>query len=73
MPPCTMPKRSWPGAAGLALHRSAQRVVRSTAAASTGSGASGLGTSSRHIAMSEPSVAWIRMASSGRSRTRSPS
>ena len=35
-PPCTIPKRSWPGAAGAATQPRAQRVVRAIAASITG-------------------------------------
>ena len=73
-PPCTMPKRSWPGAArrgeaaprpaGGARHR---RLDRPRRGASTG------GHSSNAIAMSLPSAAWIAIARSGVSRCSLPS
>ncbi len=72
-PPCTIPKRICPGAAGAATDRSAQRAVRSTARSTTGRSAPPGGHSSKAIAMSEPNAAWMPMALSGVMRSGVPS
>ena len=73
-PPCTMPKRSWPGAARRG--HAAARPARSCAPSpprSPARGASDGGHSSNAIAMSLPSAAWIAIARSGVSRCSLPS
>ena len=61
------------GARGASTQRAAQRLVRVMAARMTSTGASAGGHSSKAIAMSLPSAAWISIARSGVSRCGDPS
>jgi len=64
-PPWTMPKRAWSGRVCAARQRSAQRVVRRTAASTSGRGAVAGGHSSKAMAMSDPSASWMAIERSG--------
>ena len=73
MPPCTMPIRSWSRRPCASLQAAAHRVVRSTAASSSGRGSVPGAHWSNAMMMSAPSSSWMRIASSGVNTWREPS
>ena len=72
-PPCTMPKRACSGRVWTVKHRSAQARDRCIASSTRAGSAGRPTTSSSCIAMSAPRLCWIRIESSGVSRTAAPS
>ena len=73
MPPCTMPKTSWPGACGASCDIFAQASVVATLCSARARSQGQGRHSSNTIAMSLPMIRWISIDSRGPRKMRRPS